>query len=510
MRLDSRAGCVRGFDMFRYDVCVIGGGILGCMVARELMKYRVKAVLAEKREDVCTGMTRANTAVVYAGYDHKPGTLKGKLCAEANQDFERMCRELEVPMKRCGSLMVCFGARGEQVLERKLADGRRNGVPGLAMLDGAAVLEMEPNLSPQVRKGLYAPTTGTVNPWELGIAAFENARDNGCEMRLGAEAVAIRRQGDGFEIELLENNTVSQVIWAKGIMNCAGLHADTVREMVFPPKIRIFTQRADYLVFDDQLQGFLNHVIFYEPEEKGKGLTLVPAVDGNILAGASKQGGEDRECFKTTPEGLAFLSKMCREAVPGLPMDQVIRNFGSIRPNPFEVEPDGRGGYQKKDRRIRSFVIEQERECPSMISLIGVKTPGLTCSGKLAEYTVRKLLDAIGMADWKNEAFCPKRRGIPKIAQMSFEQRRKQAKQNPDYGKIVCCCRKVTEGEIREAIRRGAVTVDGIKRRCGAGMGRCQGGRCEQRVVELLAEELSISPGQVKKDGPESFVFRSI
>lgn len=477
--------------MTDYDVCVIGGGILGCMAARELMRYQVRVVLVEKREDVCTGITRANTAVVYAGYDHKPGTLKGQLCVEANKDFEIMCRELDVPMKRCGSIMVCSGLRGAKVLEKKLADGIESGVPGLDILDRDGVLEMEPNLNPNVYKGLYAPTTGTVNPWELGIAAFENARENGCEIRFGAEVMSVLSLGEGFEIETLEHKTATtDVIFVRGIINCAGLYADRVREMILPPKIRIFTQRADYLVFDELLRGFLNHVIFYEAEEKGKDLTLVPTVDGNILAGASKQIGEDRDCFKTTQEGLAFLREMCREIVPGLPLEKVIRNFASIRPNPAEVEPDGEGGYRKNDRKIHSFVIDQDKECPAMISFIGIKTPGLTCSGKLAEYTVRRLLDTIGLSDKKNDAFCPGRKGIVKTAQIPFEERQELAKQNADFGKIVCYCGKVTEGEIREAIYRGAVTVDGVKHRCGTGMGRCQGNRCEQRIEELLAEEL--------------------
>lgn len=477
--------------MTDYDICVIGGGILGCMAARELMKYQVDVILVEKREDICLGITKANTAVIYSGYDHKPGTLKASLCVEANKDFERMCRELDVPMKQCGSLMVCSGSRGEKVLERKFADGIRNGVPGLTLLDRDSVLKMEPNLTSNVYKGLYAPTTGTVNPWELGIAAFENARDNGCHMLLNTEVTSIRQLNSGFEIELLESDKSSNdIIRVRGIINCAGLYADYIREMVLPPKIRIYTQQADYLVFDEQLQGFLNHVVFYETEEKGKDLTFVPTVDGNILVGASKQPGADKDCFKTTPDGLSFLKRMCQEVIPKLPLEQVIRNFASIRPNPTEVEADGVGGYRRIDTKINSFVIDQDKECPTMISLIGIKTPGVTTSSKLAEYTVKKLLDTLDLQNKKNTVFSPERKGIAKTAQLPFEARQRLAKHNADFGKIVCYCRKVTEGEIREAIHRGAVTIEGVKRRCGTGMGRCQGSRCEQKIAELLKQEL--------------------
>ena len=469
--------------MFDYDVCIIGGGVLGCMAARELMRSRVKAVLIEKESDVCTGITRANSAIVYAGYDNQPGTLKSELCVRANAGFETLCRELGVRMKRCGSLMICFGPRGAKVLQKKWEQGKANGVPGLRILEREEILEMEPHLNPDVYQALYAPTVGTVNPWELGIAAYENARANGCEIRLNTRVTDIRRLTGGFEVRLNGEKTIR----TRGILNCAGLYADDVREMVFPPKVRIFPGKADYLVFDVRMQGYIRHVIFEEPEEKGKGLTLIPTVAGNILAGPSELPGDGKEVFGTTAEGLDFLREKCAEVVPGLPMGQVIRDFGAIRPNPFDVEPDKEGGYRPGKRSIHSFVIDQPEECPGMVSLIGIKTPGLTCSAELAGYTAGLLSRALG--GWENNPdFCPVRTAPVRTAELTPEEWQEKIRENPAYGRIVCLCEKVTEGEIREAIRRGARTVDGVKRRCGCGMGRCQGGRCQPEIRRLLAE----------------------
>lgn len=505
--------CGRGFDfMYDYEVCIIGGGVLGCMAARELMRYRVRAVLAERREDVCTGITRANTAVVYAGYDNRPGTLKARFCVQGNAGYDKLCRELGVSMKRSGSLMVCFGPRGEQRLEKKLAWGRENGVPGLRIVEREELLEMEPNLSRKVFRGLYAPTTATVNPWELGIAAFENARENGCTMKLSTEVTQLRRWREGFEVTFLDCKSGRQEVQrVRCVLNCAGLWADKVRELAFSPKIRIFPKRADYLVFDRKIQGLFNHILFYEPEEKGKGLTLVPTVEGTLLAGPSEQPCGDREQFCTTREGIDFVLGMCQKVMPELSEKAIIRDFASIRPNPFAVEPTEDGTYRQVEKSYPGFVVEQEEECPGMISFLGIKTPGLTCSAKLAEYAVGKLLEVMEASGFKaeqNPDFQPIRHAPAQVRTLSFEEWKRLADREPEFRNMVCSCEKVTEGEVLEAIRRGAVTVDGVKRRCGTGMGRCQGSRCELKVLELLARELGALPEQICKDGQGSWMVK--
>lgn len=481
--------------MERADVVIVGAGLLGCFAARALSAYDLRIMVLEQREDVCTGVSRANTAIVYTGYDTKPGTLKTSMCTRANAGFDQLCQELDVRFHRCGSVLVSFGPRAEAVLRQKYEQGLRNGVPGLCLLDREAVLRREPHLSPEVTRGLYAPGTGTVNPWELCIAAFENARANGAEFRFSQKVVRIVRQDTGF---LLETERGSY--FAGAVLNCGGLSADAVRELTEPPLVRVIPNQADYLVLDDKLDGFLHHVIFHEPEEPGKGLTLVPTVDGNILAGPSELPGGNRNSRATTKEGLEFLKALCARVVPDLPMDQVIRSFGARRPNPFFVRENSSGSYIPEDTGIRSFTILEE---DGLLSMIGIKTPGLTCAWELGLYAAQKIT-AFLHREIKNPLYSPIRRGIMPVRTLPLEQRAELIRREPAYGEIVCRCKEVTKGEILDAIRRGAATVDGVKYRTGAGMGRCQGGYCAQTILELLAWELQLPPEAVTKDGTGS------
>lgn len=481
--------------MERADVVIVGAGLLGCFAARALSAYDLRTIVLEQREDVCTGISKANTAIVYTGYDTKPGTLKTALCTRANAGFDRLCRELDVRFRRCGSLLVAFGPRAETVLREKYRQGSRNGVPGLRLLDREEVLRREPHLSPKVTAGLYAPGTGTVNPWELCIAAFENARANGAEFRFSEKVARIARQQTGFLVE-----TERKCYFAGAVLNCAGLFSDAVRELVEKPLVRVVPTGGDYLVLDDKVEGFLHHVIFHEPEEKGKGLTLVPTVDGNVLVGPSEEAGSDKNSRATTKAGLEFLEGLCRRVVPELPMDQVIRSFGAVRPTPFFVRMGPAGDYVPENTEIHSFTILEE---DGLFSMIGIKTPGLTCAWELGRYAARKITSFLGKGR-ENPDFSPLRRGIVPVRTMPLAQRAALVRQRPEYGQIVCRCREITQGEILDAIRRGATTVDGVKRRTGTGMGRCQGGYCTQTILELLAQELRILPEAVTKDGAGS------
>lgn len=481
--------------MERADVIVIGAGLLGCFAARALAAWDVKTLVLEKREDVCTSVSRANTGIVYTGGDTAPGTLKTRLCVKANRDFAALCRELDVPFSRCGSLMVAFGPRAERVLDKKYALARENGVPGAELLDREAVLDREPNLSPAVTKGLYLPGTGTVDPWALGIAAFENARANGADFHFNETLLNLSRAGDGF---LLETDRGQYA--CRAVVNCAGLSADAVREFTQVPSVRIIPSGGDYLVLDTTASGFVKHVVFHEPEVKGKGLTLVPTVDGNLLVGPTErpEGGAD---FATDGEGLEQLHALCTQVVPGLPLDQVIRSFGALRPNPFYVREEG-GVWVPEEKSISSFTVLEEE---GLISLIGIKTPGLTCAAELGKFAAEKAAAFLG-CDRANPRFDPVRRGIPAVAAMPEHERAALIGEDPDYGRIVCRCRQVSLGQVREAIARGAVTVDGVKRRTGAGMGRCQGGYCMQTVLETLAEEGRVPVSSVTKDGGDTRV----
>ncbi len=435
--------------MKQYDAVVIGGGILGCMTARNLRRWNISTLLLEKEEDVCKGITRANSAIVYAGYDNKPGSLKAQLTVRGNANMEQLCRELEVPFSRCGSLLVTYDPTAVSRLEKKLENGIQNGVPGLRLLSGAEAEVMEPGLRKGVAAALFAPTTGTVNPWLLGIAAFENALQNGAEARMHAEVTGIRREAGGFAVE-----TAKDAISCKMVFNCAGLSADKVQELAFPPSVRLKLDAAEYLVFDVLAQK-PERVIFLQAEACGKGITAIPCVEGNLLISGVRK--PLTEPFVTTAEGLRELHAATKQLLPEVESSLVIRSFGAVRPNP----------YLENGENVSDFCIENP--ATGFFSLIGIKTPGLTASNELGMLLAEKA--AAYLKAEKNRNFDPKRK---KISEKDWE--------------IICQCEKITRAEVLDAISRGATTVEGVKRRVGTGMGRCQGSRCEWRIAKLLKE----------------------
>lgn len=469
-----------------FDVVVIGGGLLGCFAVRNLCRYQLHIALLEAREDVCTGVSRANTAIVYPGYDHKPGTLKAEMTVRANARFAELCAELDVPFSRCGSLMLSFGEKADAVLREKYKNGLSMAVPGLRLLTGEEAREMEPTLPGTVTSALYAPTAGTVNPWEFGIAAAENAAANGAEFFLNTRVLGIRQTAEGYRIE-----TDQEVFSCRTVLNCAGLHSDKVQELLLPSEVHIVPDGADYLILDKAADNKPTHIIQYEPEDGGKGFNAVPTVEGSLLLGPSER--ENEVDFAVSEKGMSFVRERAAFVLPGLDLGETIRSFAAVRPNP-----------QREDgSSVGSFVIENPG--PGFWSLIGIKTPGLTCADELGRFVAEKA--AMYLNASPNESFDPHRGGIPKVHSMSWEQRNTAILADPDYGEVVCCCEDITKAEVLEAIRRGAMTLDGIKRRTGAMMGRCQGGRCQQKLLALLARELGIPEDAVTKDGAGSEVL---
>ena len=435
--------------MKQFDVAVIGAGILGCFAARNLRRWNLSVVLIEAEADVCTGITRANSAIVYAGYDNKPGSLKAELTVRGNLHFEELCGELEVPFSRCGSLMVSCDEESDRVLEKKLRQGQENGVPGLKLLSGEDARAMEPMLTDCVTSALYAPTTGTVNPWQLGIAAYENALQNGCDVLLHTAVTGIRQEHDRYCLQ-----TTAGEIRCSMVLNCTGANADRVQELLFPPSVRLELDGADFLVLDERAEK-PSRVIFHQAGKCGKGITAIPCTEGNLLLSGSRR--PQAVPYATTAEGLQELTANAKALFPELDTAQVIRSFGALRPNPHRITGND---------SISSFCIDNP--APGFTSLIGIKTPGLTCANELG-----LLLAGRAAADLQaapNRDFHPHR---PAIA-------------GTGDGEIICLCRNVTKAAVLEAIGRGATTVDGVKRRTGCGMGRCQGGRCSQRIEELL------------------------
>ena len=439
--------------MKQYDAVVIGGGILGCMAARNLRRWNISTALLEREADVCRGITRANSAICYAGYDNKPGSMKAAMTVRGNANMERLCKELDVPFSRCGSLLVTYDLSAVSRLEKKLQNGLQNGVPGLRLLSGAEAEAMEPGLKTGVAAALYAPTTGTVNPWQLGIAAYENASHNGAEVFLNTEVTDIQKADHGFWLQTNRGDFL-----CKTVLNCAGLSADKVQELAFEPSVRLKPDSAEYLVFDTRAKK-PEHVIFLQAEKCGKGITAIPCTEGNLLISGIRKPMDVP--FGTTGEGLQELLSATKDLLPETEMDKVIRSFGAVRPNP----------HLENGENINDFCIENP--APGFYSLIGIKTPGLTASNELTLHLVRQVSGFLGAEE--NPAFDPHRKAIAKKAE-------------PDYYEIICQCGQVTRGEILEAIRRGATTVDGVKRRIGTGMGRCQGSRCHWKIAKILKE----------------------
>ena len=435
--------------MKQYDAIVIGGGILGCMTARNLRRWHISTLLLEKEEDICTGITRANSAIVYAGYDNKPGSLKAELTVRGNANMGTLCEELEVPFSRCGSLLVTYDRDSRSKLERKLSNGIQNGVPGLQLLTGPEAEDMEPMLRKGVEAALHAPSTGTVNPWQLGIAACENAVHNGAQTLLNTEVLGIRPEKRGYVIE-----TGQDAFFCKMVFNCAGLSADRVQKLAFSPSVRLELDGAEYLVFDE-LAPKPERIIFHQAVSCGKGITAIPCTEGNLLiSGVRKPMGTP---FAATAVGLQELHAATKELLPDVQLGQVIRSFGAVRPNPC----------MESGESLHDFCIDNP--APGFYSLIGIKTPGLTASGELGLLLAEKAAQYLGAE--ANAGFDPRRKAITE-------------KDN----EIICLCEQITRAEILEAIRRGAATVDGVKRRVGSGMGRCQGSRCTWEIEKLLEE----------------------
>ncbi len=442
--------------MMHFDAVIIGGGVLGCFAARELLRWRLTVALLEADDDVCAGITRANSAIVYAGYDNQVGSLKARLTVQGNASMGALCEELDVPFSRCSSLLVTTDRESQPTLEKKLRHGRENGVPQLCLLSGEEAREMEPMLTEQVTAALYAPSTGTVNPWQLGIAAFENAVHNGCEPFLNTKVLGIRKVKDGYILE-----TDRAEFSCRAVINCAGLAADRIQELLFPPSVRLHLDAADYLVLDKLTQKPAR-VIFHQADRCGKGITAIPTTEGNLLLSGARRPLTTP--FATTQDGLQRLHADTARLLPDVDLRKVIRSFGAVRPNPYRVVEQN-GQWVPDGSSIGSFCMEHP--ALGFFSLMGIKTPGLTCARELGYYVAARCA-----AELHAEENC------------RFDPIRKCHVQ-PD-GEILCRCEQITKAEILDAIARGAGTVDAVKRRVGSGMGRCQGSRCTYEIQQLL------------------------
>ncbi|TDT61368.1 NAD(P)/FAD-dependent oxidoreductase [Fonticella tunisiensis] len=467
------------------DVIVIGAGITGTAIARELSKYQIDVMVVEKSYDIANGATKANSGIVHAGYDAKEGTLKAKLNVMGNEMYEDLCKELDVDFIRNGSLVIAFSDEEMKHVEKLYERGIRNGVKELEIIDGEQLRKIEPNISENAVGALHAKTGGIVSPYELAIALAEIAFQNGVKFQFQTEVRNIKRREDYFIVETSRGN-----IEAKYVVNAAGLFADEINRMLGGKEFRIIPRKGEYCLLDKTQGKHVKNTIFQVPTSKGKGILVSPTVHGNLLLGPNAVEIYEKDDTSTTFEGLDEVIKGAQRSVRNINLRDVITSFTGVRATPDTGD----------------FIINSPSK--GAVNAAGIESPGLTSAPAVA-LMVLDLLREQGLILNKKENFNPKRVKPRRFIDMNQEEKEQALKENKLYGRVICRCEHITEGDIINAIYRplGARTVDGVKKRLRAGMGRCQGGFCMPRVVEILARELKVEPEEILKAGEGSKIL---
>ena len=467
-----------------FDVAVIGAGVIGGMTARALSKYDLSICILEKENDVAMGATKANSAIVHAGFDAKENSLKAKLNVAGSKMMETVCKELGVRYKNNGSLVIGFNDEDRAVLEELLVRGNANGVEGLKVLDKDGVKAVEPGLSDTVTCALYAPTGSIVCPYDLAVSAIGNAMDNGAELMCNFGVTSIEKCENGY---VLSNG--ESTVEARFVINCAGIYSDDIAKLVGDDSFEVNARRGEYILLDKECGNLVSHTIFRTPSKMGKGILVSPTVDGNLLLGPTSEDIEEKENKNVTEDGFAQIISKARENIPYVPIGKSITSFCGLR----AVGSTG------------DFIINSP--APAFINAAGIESPGLSASPAIALYII-DLLKEQGLTLTEKESYEPTRRSMHHFRDASIEEKNEMIKKNASYGKIVCRCECVTEGEILDALRTNpkARDLDGVKRRTRSQMGRCQGGFCTPYITELIAKELDIPFEGVTKFGGSSVI----
>ncbi|MCL2507959.1 MAG: NAD(P)/FAD-dependent oxidoreductase [Oscillospiraceae bacterium] len=464
-----------------FDAAIIGCGISGAAIARELSKYDLTTVIIEKENDVAMGATRANSAIVHAGYDAPPGTLMAKLNVRGNELTKELCARLSVPYKNIGSLLLAFSDEEAVTVQKLYERGLKNGVPDMRILTFEETKALEPNISDEVKAALYAPSAGIVNPWEFAVALAETAVQNGAKLMLGSEVTAIERGADGFHI-----TAGGETLKAKYVINAAGVNAGKLHDMALPHAFDITPNKGAYFVLDKSEGELVKHVIFQCPSKAGKGVLVSPTVHGNLIIGPNALDVKSDET-EVLESDLSDVRKAAVRSIPSVDFRQNIRCFAGVRPN----------------STVEDFIIGAH---DGFIDVAGIRSPGLTAAPGIAEY-VAVLMRENGAKLTPRSNFIDRREHV-RFKDLTHEQRAALVKENPLYGRVICRCETVTEGEIVNAIRSPIPprTIDGVKRRCEAGLGRCQGGFCGPRVLEILSRELHVPRESIQQDKNGSYI----
>ena len=488
-----------------YDAAIIGAGIVGSALFRELGKYRLKTVLVEKENDVALGASRANSAIVHAGYDPPAGTMLARFNVEGNRLYPELCRQLSVPFKQNGSLIAAICDEDLATLRQLFENGTKNGVEGLEIVDAETVRRLEPNLNDSIRGALLAPTGGIVGAYEMTTALAESGVINGGELRLNAEVVKIEKfDKDGAPLGSVEDGALGKpggffrLTFADGtsldarfIVNAAGLYSDAVQQLIGRKRFEVRPRKGEYYILDRRQGELTTRTIFMCPSKLGKGVLVSPTVHGNLLVGPDAQDGGEKDDTATSRGGLGFVREASALLCDKIDFRDSIRNFAGIR-----ALPDG-----------KDFIIERDPDVAGLVNLAGIKSPGLTSAPAIARFAV-ELLAECGLELTENPEFNPNRSEI-RFVELSDAEKAELTRRDPRFGRVICRCEQITEGEIVEAIRRpvGARTLDGVKRRCRPGCGRCQGGFCGPRVLDILARELGVPRESVEKDRAGSYIL---
>ena len=465
------------------DIVIIGSGVIGCSIARELSKYKIDITVVDKNLDISEGISKANSGIIHGGFNEKKGTLKAKLNLEANKIIEGLSKELEFPFKRNGSLVLAFDEEELDKLKLLKANGEDLGIEELEILNREEVLELEKNINSNVVGALHIKASGIVSPYEMTLAFAENAFENGVEFIQGKEVIDIKREEDKYKIILNDSSSIETKI----VINAAGLGGANINNLVSENKYEIHGVKGEYCLFDKIAGGLCKKTLFQVPSELSKGVLVTPTVDGNLLVGPNANSSDN---VKTSREGIDEIIEKSKKTISEIPFNRVLNTFSGIRPK-----------IDTKD-----FIIEEVKDAKNFINVIGIDSPGLTCAPAIAEYVANLLREIIDLN--KKEDFRPHRTKMVRISELSIEEKNKLISQKPAYGKMVCKCEFVTEGEIIDAIKRplGATTIDGVKRRTRAMMGGCQGVGCMIPITAILSRELGVDISEINKDTKNSSV----
>ena len=469
-----------------YDVVIIGAGVSGCASARELSRYHLKVCVVEKEEDICCGTSKANSAIIHAGFDAKNGSLKAKLNVEGSRMMEQLAIDLDFHYKRNGSLVVCVNEEERCYLNDLYERGIKNGVKDLCIIEREELVTLEPNISDEAVAALYAKTGAIVCPFGMNYALAENAAANGVEFFFDTKVTGFVKKDNIWVIQTSQGDFET-----KYVVNAAGVYADVLHNMVSENKINITPRRGDYILLDRTEEGFVTHTIFQLPSKFGKGVLVTPTVHGNILVGPTAIDIEDKEGTNTTQAGLDELAKKAGNTVKTLPMNKVITSFAGLR-----AHEDG-----------QEFIIEELEDAKGFIDCAGIASPGLSSAPAIGKMVAEIIWDLTG-AEEKAD-FISTRKGVLDPKTLSKEEYAALIKEKPEYGNVICRCEMITEGEIMDAINRpiGAKSLDGVKRRTRAGMGRCQSGFCSPRIIEILVRVRGVKTFEITKSGGQSKII---